>query len=47
MGKKVIAEGIETMEERDALVEMGCDFLQGYLFARPGRPFPGTLDVCN
>jgi len=47
MGKKVIAEGIETIEERDALLELGCDFLQGYLFARPGRPFPGLLDACN
>jgi EAL domain-containing protein (putative c-di-GMP-specific phosphodiesterase class I) len=47
MGKKVIAEGIETIEERDALLELRCDFLQGYLFARPGRPFPVTLDVCN
>jgi EAL domain-containing protein (putative c-di-GMP-specific phosphodiesterase class I) len=47
MGKKIIAEGIETIEERDALLELHCDFLQGYLFARPGRPFPGTLDTSN
>jgi EAL domain-containing protein (putative c-di-GMP-specific phosphodiesterase class I)/CheY-like chemotaxis protein len=40
MGKKTIAEGIETPEERDALLQLGCDFFQGYLFARPGRPFP-------
>jgi EAL domain-containing protein (putative c-di-GMP-specific phosphodiesterase class I) len=30
-----VAEGIETGDQRDALVEMGCTFGQGYLFARP------------
>ena len=37
---EVVAEGIETIAERDALVALGCDKLQGYLFARPGAPFP-------
>lgn len=40
MGMTVVTEGVETVEERDTLVEVGCDLLQGYLFARPGRPFP-------
>jgi EAL domain-containing protein (putative c-di-GMP-specific phosphodiesterase class I) len=40
MGMMVVAEGIETVEERDALVDLGCDLLQGYLFARPGVAFP-------
>ena len=40
MGKLIIAEGVETEFEREQLVELGCDLLQGYLFARPGRPFP-------
>jgi EAL domain-containing protein (putative c-di-GMP-specific phosphodiesterase class I) len=40
LGLVVIAEGVETPSERDALVETGCDLLQGYLFAKPGRPFP-------
>ena len=31
----VVAEGVETEEQRKALVELGCDQLQGYLFARP------------
>jgi diguanylate cyclase (GGDEF)-like protein/PAS domain S-box-containing protein len=30
-----IAEGIETQGQRHALLEMGCDFGQGYLFSRP------------
>jgi EAL domain-containing protein (putative c-di-GMP-specific phosphodiesterase class I) len=40
MGMLVVGEGVETAEERDALVDLGCDLLQGYLFARPAPPFP-------
>jgi len=40
-GFTVIAEGVETTAECDALAELGCDFLQGYLFGRPG-PLRGT-----
>ena len=40
MGMTVVAEGVETVAERDALVDIGCDLLQGYLFAKPGRAFP-------
>jgi EAL domain-containing protein (putative c-di-GMP-specific phosphodiesterase class I) len=32
---KVTAEGVETPEQRDLLVKMGCDELQGFLFS-PG-----------
>lgn len=42
MGFLVVAEGIETAAERDCVVALGCDLLQGYLFARPGRPFPSA-----
>jgi EAL domain-containing protein (putative c-di-GMP-specific phosphodiesterase class I) len=41
LGMTVVAEGIETIQERDLLVELGCDLLQGYLLGRPERPFPG------
>jgi EAL domain-containing protein (putative c-di-GMP-specific phosphodiesterase class I) len=35
----VIAEGIETVAERDTLLRLGCDVMQGFLFAKPDRPF--------
>jgi EAL domain-containing protein (putative c-di-GMP-specific phosphodiesterase class I) len=35
LGKKVVAEGIETQEQLKLLVSAGCDFGQGYLFSRP------------
>jgi EAL domain-containing protein (putative c-di-GMP-specific phosphodiesterase class I)/CheY-like chemotaxis protein len=40
MGMQVIAEGIETIAERDAVDELGCELMQGFLFARPDRGFP-------
>jgi EAL domain-containing protein (putative c-di-GMP-specific phosphodiesterase class I) len=40
LGIEIIAEGIETEEERDALVRLGGDLCQGYLFARPDKPWP-------
>ena len=40
MKMRVVAEGVEVPEERDSVREAGCDLLQGYLFARPGPPFP-------
>jgi EAL domain-containing protein (putative c-di-GMP-specific phosphodiesterase class I) len=39
LGMGVISEGVETTAERDTLAELGCDLLQGYLFAKPGRGF--------
>jgi EAL domain-containing protein (putative c-di-GMP-specific phosphodiesterase class I)/CheY-like chemotaxis protein len=35
LGILVVAEGVETEAERDALVDLRCDLLQGYLFGRP------------
>jgi diguanylate cyclase (GGDEF)-like protein/PAS domain S-box-containing protein len=37
-GLKVCAEGVETPEQHARVVELGCDFAQGYLL---GRPVPG------
>ena len=35
LGIDTIAEGIETEEQRGALLELGCNFGQGYLLGRP------------
>jgi EAL domain-containing protein (putative c-di-GMP-specific phosphodiesterase class I) len=39
-GAKVVAEGIETMPELRAIVDLGVHYGQGYLLARPAFPFP-------
>jgi EAL domain-containing protein (putative c-di-GMP-specific phosphodiesterase class I) len=39
LGIVVIAEGVETIEERESLVAQGCDLFQGFLFARPQPAF--------
>jgi EAL domain-containing protein (putative c-di-GMP-specific phosphodiesterase class I) len=33
----VVAEGVETAGEHRALVELGCDLLQGFALGRPGQ----------
>lgn len=35
MDLSVVAEGVETREQLDRLLEIGCDYVQGYLFAKP------------
>lgn len=35
LGRKVVAEGVETRQHWDALAALGCDVAQGYLIARP------------
>lgn len=38
LGLKVVAEGVETILQRDLLLESGCDYAQGYLFSKPVPP---------
>ena len=42
-GTKIIGEGVETEAEAKVLVELGCDYLQGYLIARPAPPFADKI----
>ncbi|CAN7511895.1 bifunctional diguanylate cyclase/phosphodiesterase [Acidovorax sp. Leaf78] len=35
LGLRVVAEGVETSGQRDILLGMGCDELQGFFYARP------------
>lgn len=53
LGMQVVAEGVESLVQRNLLQEMECDFMQGYLFGRPepashifssvGRGMPGEF----
>ncbi|MGZ8563648.1 MAG: putative bifunctional diguanylate cyclase/phosphodiesterase [Candidatus Limnocylindria bacterium] len=38
LGLRIVAEGVENGVQADRLQRMGCDFAQGYFFARPLRP---------
>ena len=42
LGLRVIAEGVETKEEFELLRRLGCDLVQGYLFAKPM-----TVEACD
>jgi EAL domain-containing protein (putative c-di-GMP-specific phosphodiesterase class I) len=35
LGIEVVGEGVESQAHADVLRDLGCDFIQGYAFARP------------
>ena len=43
LGARVVAEGIETIDELKAVCDGGADYGQGYLLARPGYPIPEVV----
>ncbi len=49
LGMKLVAEGVETAEQASLLVGLGCDQMQGFLYARPmpQESFEETLkNIC-
>ena len=40
LGATVVAEGIETPDELQAVIDVGTQFGQGYVFAKPAYPMP-------
>ncbi len=47
LGIKTLAEGVETLEQKEFLLAYGCDLMQGYYFSRPLLPeaFTALLDA--
>jgi EAL domain-containing protein (putative c-di-GMP-specific phosphodiesterase class I) len=39
LGGRVVAEGVETVAEKQACIDVGIELIQGYLYARPARGF--------
>lgn len=35
LGLKTVVEGVETAEEAHRVIDMGCDFIQGYYYSKP------------
>ncbi|MGE5621567.1 MAG: EAL domain-containing protein [Bacillota bacterium] len=44
IGSRLIAEGVETKEERDYLAGIGIDLMQGYYFCKPAFKALGEVD---
>lgn len=44
LGKLVVAEGVETTQQKQLLEASNCDYVQGYLFYKP-LPFPRLKEV--
>ncbi|GBG14635.1 uncharacterized protein NMK_2234 [Novimethylophilus kurashikiensis] len=49
LGLKTIAEGVETTEQRELLKSAGCEYIQGYLYAKPvpEHEFLGLVESMN
>ena len=47
LGKQVVAEGIETLEQAEQLRDLGCDTGQGFHLSRPlpGATVPALLEA--
>jgi diguanylate cyclase (GGDEF)-like protein len=47
LGMKVVAEGVETEEQKNLLVAAGCDYGQGYLWSKPVAPLEFETFLIN
>ncbi len=47
LGKRVVAEGVETAEDLRGLTEMGCECVQGYLISKPLLPDAMEADIAS
>lgn len=49
MGYSILVEGVETVEQKMLLEELGCDYLQGYYFSKPVKKqvFTDFIKVVN
>ena len=45
LGKRVVAEGVETLEQHAMVLTLGCDHAQGFLYGRPAPGDPSTRTV--
>ena len=48
MGSKVIAEGVETLDQLRTVISLGADYIQGFYIGRPAEaPEPVPHEICN
>jgi len=47
LGMTVVAEGVETQEQLEALRALGCEYAQGYYFCHPARPEEIEEKMCK
>ena len=46
LGLQVVAEGVETREIANLLTDMGCEWLQGFLYS-PALPLEAFISWCR
>ncbi|MBR7080954.1 MAG: EAL domain-containing protein, partial [Treponema sp.] len=46
LNKKILVEGVETKSQKDLMVQMGADYLQGFYFSKP-LPKQDFIEFCS